>query len=69
MLQQNQRCNFPVTANYLDSPNTTSATTYKVQFRSGWSGNNVNVNAPGYNGDNPGSARLTSTLTIMEVAG
>ena len=59
---------FPVTANYLDSPNTTSATTYKVQFRSGWSGNNVHVNAPGYNGDNAGSARLTSTLTIMEVA-
>ncbi len=60
---------FPVTANYLDSPNTTSATTYKVQFRSGWSGNNVNVNAPGYNADNPGSARLTSTITVMEVAG
>ena len=45
--------------NYLDSPATTSATTYKVQFAS--NGNNANV----YIGAN----NAYSTITLMEIAG
>jgi hypothetical protein len=58
-----------VTTSYLDSPSTTSATTYKLQFRSGWNGYNVYMNRPGYTGDNAGGGRTTSTITVMEVAG
>ena len=43
---------------YLDSPNTTSATTYKIQTHSGASG--IATNGNGYG---------ISTLTLMEVAG
>jgi len=42
----------------LNSPSTTSATTYKVQMRSGSGGNGVKVN---YGGN--------SSMTLMEVAG
>ena len=47
---------------YLDSPNTTSSTTYKIQAHSGASGHNgyVVTNGNGYG---------ISTLTLMEVAG
>jgi hypothetical protein len=44
--------------NYLDSPATTSATTYKVQFRTTVSGQLVDVQRDG----------ATSTITLMEVA-
>ena len=43
---------------YLDSPSTTSATTYKVQFSS--------VNAGGQVGFN--NSNSTSTITLMEIA-
>ena len=45
--------------NYLDTPSTTSATTYKTQFAS--NGNNANVYVQRF-----GS---TSTITLMEIAG
>jgi hypothetical protein len=56
-------------SSYLDSPNTTSATTYKLQGTSNWSGGGssyVNrstrdVDLPGYDG------RSSSSLTIMEI--
>jgi hypothetical protein len=44
---------------YLDSPATTSATTYKIQFAS-----NTNLTLARINDNGP-----TSTLTLMEVAG
>ena len=49
----------------LDSPNTTSATTYKVQFASGYSGQTVYVNRDYGNNNHFDS---TSTIICMEVA-
>ena len=49
--------------NYLDSPATTSATTYKVQFCSTF--NNARVNVQGNAG---GTGTPTSTITLMEIA-
>jgi hypothetical protein len=54
----------------LDSPATTSATTYKVQFRSRTGGNEVRVNL----NDSPGGntqlndASTNSVITLMEIA-
>jgi len=46
--------------NYLDSPATTSSTTYKIQFKNGaGSGGSVVIN----------DSNATSTLTLMEIAG
>jgi hypothetical protein len=47
-----------VSSSYLDSPATTSSTTYKTQFK-----NEVNIASVGVNSD--GS---TSTITLMEIA-
>ena len=46
---------------YLDSPSTTSATTYKMQFNSEANNATVYINRP--NGANV----ATSTITVMEV--
>lgn len=43
---------------YLDSPATTSATTYKIQFRNQLAANNVQINA----------ASATSTMMLMEIS-
>jgi hypothetical protein len=51
-----------ISVNYLDSPATTSATTYKSQMASRASNATVYVN--GY-----GSVQVTSTITLMEIAG
>ena len=53
-----------VSANYLDSPSTTSATTYKVQFAS--DGNTGAVYVQNWFNVSSGS---TSTITLMEIAG
>jgi hypothetical protein len=48
---------------YLDSPNTTSATTYKTQFRNvGSNGANVKVQ------DNLGGVVNSSTITLVEIS-
>ena len=49
--------------NYLDSPNTTSATTYKLQIR------RSSVAGIGYSVSVNGSAGNKSTFTLMEIAG
>jgi hypothetical protein len=49
---------------YLDSPATTSATTYKVQFRSSSNTASVTINTTA-----GGSAVTTSTITLMEIVG
>jgi hypothetical protein len=55
--------------NFLDSPATTSATTYKVQGQSeGGRTLYVNRGAEG-DGDSPITGRFTSTITAMEIAG
>jgi len=49
-------------ASYLDSPSTTSSTTYKIQFSVPNSGGSVNIN---YNGN----FTCYSTLTLLEISG
>jgi hypothetical protein len=56
-------------ANYLDSPATTSATTYSI---SGWNDTNTRtwyINRSNNDGDNTeaGSSRTSSTITLMEI--
>ena len=51
----------PTTINFLDSPSTTSATTYKIQLR-------TNSGTCYLNGRSVGDSAFTSTLTLMEVA-
>jgi hypothetical protein len=55
-----------VSNSFLDSPATTSATTYKLQIRTGGPGTIV-VNRTGTDSDNSAFLRGTSSLTIMEV--
>ena len=54
--------------NFLDSPATTSATTYKVQAREG-SGGTVAVGRTVGDSDSSVIARFPSTITVMEIAG
>jgi len=49
---------------YLDSPATTSATTYKIQFANTYNGAGVGVN--GYFSS---QSETNSTITLMEIAG
>ena len=58
--------NFSV--NFLDSPATTSSTTYKVQFDM-QSGGTGFVNRLANNADNSNFARTVSSITVMEIAG
>ena len=57
-------------ATFLDSPSTTSATTYKVQLKTEASGNtgNVFVNRSGEDTDNNQHSRVVSSITVMEVS-
>ena len=48
---------------FLDSPSTTSATTYKLQFRTRGGGDSTR-----FNDYHTGSERSTSTITLMEIA-
>jgi hypothetical protein len=52
---------------FLDSPNTTSATTYKVAVRQTSTGT-FNVNRATTDTDNADHFRTTSTITVMEVS-
>jgi hypothetical protein len=49
--------------NYLDSPSSTSALTYTVQYGSTQAGTKI------FNGRNSGSSDSYATLTLMEIAG
>jgi hypothetical protein len=53
-----------ISTNYQDSPATTSATTYKVQFCSGLNSSRVFIM-----GSSGGVGSSTSTITLMEIAG
>jgi len=57
-----------VTMNFLDSPATTSATTYKVQFRSQSAGQVSYINRNASDGDGSTVPRTISTITVMEIA-
>ena len=53
---------------FLDSPSTTSATTYKVQMRTQGAGT-VYVNRSPTDADNADAGRGISVITVMEVSG
>ena len=54
--------------NYLDSPSTTSAITYKLQGTC-LSSSAFYVNRTYYDSDNSNASRSSSTITVMEIAG
>jgi hypothetical protein len=60
--QQSTQC---MGINFLDSPATTSATTYKVQVRS--TSGNICINRSGDDGDFNYYARTISSITVMEI--
>jgi hypothetical protein len=53
---------------FLDSPSTTSTTTYKLQVRSN-SGSTVAINRSGGDSDSSSNLRSASSITLIEVAG
>ena len=56
--------------NYLDSPNTTSSTTYKMQVRAvnfNGNGTSFKLNRPDTNSNDVGAGYYVSTITVMEV--
>ena len=63
-------CNgtFSLPFNFLDSPSTTSAITYKIQASSLDNAGNVYVNRSFVDTDNSTFARTTSTITAMEIS-
>jgi len=62
---------YQTSATFLDSPSTTSATTYKVQMLTEPSGNTGYgyLNRSGGDIDNNQHGRYSSSITVMEVAG
>ena len=54
---------------FLDSPSTTSATTYKLQGAVLDSANTFYIGRTQYDGDNANASRVPSTITAMEIAG
>ena len=54
--------------NFLDSPSTTSAVTYKIQARTQGAGN-IYINRSRGDQNQATSGRFTSTITVMEVSG
>ena len=53
---------------FLDSPSTTSATTYKVQLWQDTPGNPLYINRTVTDGDYAAAQRSISTITLMEIA-
>tara|TARA_R100000329_G_scaffold50330_2_gene46388 strand:- start:239 stop:778 length:540 start_codon:yes stop_codon:yes gene_type:complete len=53
---------------FLDSPNTTSATTYKINLFDAGANNTVVINRDLTDSDNDGRRRTASTITVMEVS-
>ena len=60
---------FDLSGQFLDSPATTSAVTYKLQMRSLNSGRLFHLNRHHSDADGIGSPRTASSLTVMEVSG
>ena len=60
---------FDLSGQFLDSPATASAVTYKLQMRSQNSGRVFYLNRHATDGDGSGSPRTASSLTVMEVSG
>ena len=58
---------YPANCVFLDSPSTTSSTTYKVRFR-GNNGNIVRLNRAGSDRSNGTDGVYASNITLMEIA-
>jgi hypothetical protein len=58
-----------LTVMYLDSPATTSSTTYKIQACVGGTAGTVYVNRSNNNSDNVFTGMSTSSITVMEIKG
>jgi len=58
----------PTYVQFLDSPATTSATTYKIQLHTGDS-STMTVNRTGEDSNSSSEKRGVSTITVMEVSG
>ena len=62
--------NTNISFSYMDSPATTSATTYQVAAWSAYGATyNLTVNQFAADGDSTTTGRLSSTITVMEIAG
>ena len=59
----------PASGSLLDSPSTTSATTYSLKGAAFWASTTLWINRTSYDADAAYSARGISTLTAMEIAG
>ena len=64
----NQYGIMPTSIVYLDSPSTTSATTYKTQFRTDNGSASASYGHPVVKTYGAGTAQFTSTITLMEIA-
>tara|TARA_B100000902_G_C26888008_1_gene705915 strand:- start:126 stop:668 length:543 start_codon:yes stop_codon:yes gene_type:complete len=62
------RGQWPCNGTYLDSPNSTSQQTYKLQIITGYDGNDVNVNGARGGDNQTWSGSVASTITVMEVS-
>jgi len=62
-----QNVQYPLPFQYLDSPATTSATTYKIQVSANTSGAVIHTNRSGSDADDSGQFRTISTITAIEV--
>jgi hypothetical protein len=54
--------------NFLDSPNTTSSVTYKIQTASSPGGYTARINSSADDVDQTNRGRTASTITVMEIA-
>jgi len=59
----------PVSGNYLDSPATTSSTTYKIQLAMTAGSGSAYINRTAQDADSSNQIRMASTITLMEIAG
>lgn len=58
----------PVSGSFLDSPSTTSSTTYKIQLAMTAGSGGAYINQTQQDGDNANQLRMASTITVMEIA-
>ena len=60
---------FDLSGQFLDSPATASAVTYKLQMRSQNSSRTFYLNKHPGDGDGSGTPRTASSITVMEISG
>ena len=58
----------PVSGSFLDSPATTSSTTYKIQVAMAAGSGTAYINRTMQDADNANQIRMASTITVMEIA-